>query len=77
MDKWLKEFKNLVWIAGVVAVVVLWVMQSINASAEKVEKSVKLYVDTKHQSVENELKNQREVLNRIDDRVFKLLKYVK
>lgn len=65
--------KDFVWLAGVVAAVLLWIMTSIKSSAEDVEKSVKMYVDEKHDGVKEELRSQREILLRVDDRVYKLV----
>lgn len=61
-------------VSTIVVGVVLWLFQTfatINAVAEK-ESSLRSYVDQKHSAVESRLDDIKEVLNRVDDRLYDL-----
>lgn len=73
-DKVLLVMKEHVWLAGIIAGVMLWLFQTfatLSAVAEK-EVSVRTYVDEKHRGVENRLDEQKTILERIDARVYEL-----
>ena len=81
MANWLKKLKmvyavlaGFILVAGSVGAAVLWVNESVEASASRVETSVKYYVDYKHTAVEQKLDSIEKVINRVDDRLYNLVK---
>lgn len=70
-------FKEVAWLAGLLVAVIFWVQNSISASADKVEKGMRSYVDIKHQGVENKLNSIEQVINRIDERVYQINRAVR
>lgn len=68
----MKAIKEFVFISTLVIGAIFWVQTSIKDASTEAEASMKVYVDQKHDAVEKELKDQREILNRIDDRVYKI-----
>lgn len=77
MAQWLKGAKEFIWIGSVIAAVILWIITSIDASAERVEERVKLYVDQRHEPVVKSLDKMYQTLEKIDERTIKIIKEMK
>ena len=76
MRKWLKDFQDVIWVAGIFVGVLLYLIGTFATQAALAEKetNIKSYVDQKHNTVESELANIKTVLDRIDQRVYEMQK---
>ena len=74
----MKKLKEYLWPITLVVGVLLWLFQTFvtaSAMAEK-ERALRSYVDEKHTSVEHRLDDLKNVLDRVDQRVYEINKKV-
>lgn len=73
---WVKKNRDYIWLLTVMCGIVVWAYTSFatNKNVEDKEKSMKTYVDEKHNSVTSTLRSMDETLRRIDGRVYDLVK---
>jgi hypothetical protein len=73
----IKAARDAVWLLSILVAIIMWVLTSISASAERVEKGMRLYVDERHESVEKRLDSMESVLEKIDNRTIDIIKEVR
>lgn len=75
----IKKYQPILWLVGMIAGIIVFAFQSF-ATKEYVEharSATLLYVDGKHDKVENQMRAIQSTLDRVDQRIYEIHKEIK